>query len=56
VKRGKEGKICGADDLDDNNKDEDDKENDDQKSIPNLLSAHPRAEKAPEPIPHESWE
>jgi hypothetical protein len=27
-----------------------------KKSIPNLLSAHPRAEKAPEPIPHASWE
>jgi hypothetical protein len=27
-----------------------------KKSIPNLLSAHPRAKKAPEPIPHASWE
>ncbi len=27
-----------------------------KKSIPNLLSAHPRAEKAPEPIPHVSRE
>jgi hypothetical protein len=27
-----------------------------KKSIPNLLSAHPRAEKAPTPIPHASWE
>jgi len=28
-----------------------------KKSIPNLLSAHPtRAEKAPQPIPHASWE
>jgi hypothetical protein len=27
-----------------------------KKSIPNLLSAHPRAEKAPEPILHASWE
>ncbi len=27
-----------------------------KKSIPNLLSAHPRAEKAPKPIPHASWE
>jgi hypothetical protein len=27
-----------------------------KKSIPNILSAHPRAEKAPEPIPHASWE
>jgi hypothetical protein len=26
-----------------------------KKSIPNLLSAHPRAEKAPEPILHASW-
>jgi hypothetical protein len=25
-------------------------------SIPNLLSAHPKAEKAPEPILHASWE
>ncbi len=57
MKRGKEGKICGADDGDDNDGDDDDGENDDQKkSIPNLLSAHPRAEKAPEPILHASWE
>jgi hypothetical protein len=56
VKRGKEGKICGADDGDDNNGDDNHGENNDQKSIPNLLSAHPRAEKAPEPIPHASWE
>ncbi len=27
-----------------------------KKSNPNLLSAYPRAEKAPEPIPHASWE
>ncbi len=54
--RGKEGEICGADDGDDNNRDDKDGENDDQKSNPNLLSAHPRAEKAPEPIPHGSWE
>ncbi len=27
-----------------------------KKSIPNLLSAHPRAQKALEPIPHASWE
>ncbi len=27
-----------------------------KKSIPNLLIAHPRAEKAPEPILHASWE
>ncbi len=27
-----------------------------KKSIPNLLSAYPRAEKAPEPILHASWE
>jgi hypothetical protein len=27
-----------------------------KKSISNLLSAHLRAEKAPEPIPHASWE
>jgi hypothetical protein len=27
-----------------------------KKSILNLLSTHPRAEKAPEPIPHASWE
>jgi hypothetical protein len=27
-----------------------------KKSIPNLLSAHPRAVKAPEPILHASWE
>jgi hypothetical protein len=27
-----------------------------KKSIPNQLSTHPRAEKAPEPIPHASWE
>ncbi len=27
-----------------------------KKSIPNLLSAHPRAEKVPEPILHASWE
>jgi hypothetical protein len=27
-----------------------------EKSIPNLLSAHSRAEKAPEPILHASWE
>jgi hypothetical protein len=56
VKRGKEGKICGADDGDDNNGDDNNGENDKQKSIPNLLSAHPRAEKAPELIPHASWE
>ncbi len=31
MKRGKEGKICGADDKDDNNRDDDDGENDDQK-------------------------
>ncbi len=31
MKRGKEGKICGADDGDGNNGDEDDGENDDQK-------------------------
>jgi hypothetical protein len=56
VKRGKEGKICGADDGDINDGDNDDGENDDQKSILNLLSALLRAEKAPEPIPHASWE
>jgi hypothetical protein len=59
VKRGKEGKICGTDDGDDNDGDDDDGENDDQKinsKSPNLLSAHPRAENAPEPIPHASWE
>jgi hypothetical protein len=27
-----------------------------KKTIPNLLSAYPRAEKAPEPIPHATWE
>jgi hypothetical protein len=27
-----------------------------KKFIPNLLSAQPRAEKAPKPIPHASWE
>ncbi len=27
-----------------------------KKSIPNLFSTHPRAEKAPEPILHASWE
>jgi hypothetical protein len=26
-----------------------------KKTIPNLLSAHPRAEKAPKPILHASW-
>ncbi len=31
VKRGKEGKICGTDDGDDNNGDDDDGKNDDQK-------------------------
>jgi hypothetical protein len=31
VKRDKEGKICSADDGDDNNGDDDDGENDDQK-------------------------
>jgi hypothetical protein len=56
VKRGKEGKICDTDDGDNNDGDDDDGENDNQKSIPNLLSAHLRAEKAPEPIPHASWE
>ncbi len=50
MKRGKEGKICGTDDGDDNNGDNDDGEKMTKKSIPNLLSAHPRAEKAPEPI------
>ena len=32
MKRGKEGKICGADDGDDNNGDNNDGENDDQKN------------------------
>ncbi len=27
-----------------------------KQSIPNLLSAHPRAEKTPSPIPYVSWE
>ena len=31
MKRGKEGKICGADDGDDNDGDDNDGENDDQK-------------------------
>ncbi len=31
MKRGKEGKICGADDGDDNDGDDDNGENDDQK-------------------------
>ncbi len=31
MKRGKEGKICGADDGDDNDGDDYDRENDDQK-------------------------
>ncbi len=31
MKRGKEGKICGTDDGDDNDGDDDDGENDDQK-------------------------
>ncbi len=31
MKRGKEGKICGADDGDNNDGDDDDGENDDQK-------------------------
>ncbi len=56
MKRGNEGKRGSADDGDDNDGDDNDGENDDQKSIPNLLSAHPRAEKAPEPISHASWE
>ncbi len=56
MKRGKEGKTCGADDGDNNDGDDNDGENDDQKVNSNLLSAHPRAEKAPEPIPHASWE
>jgi hypothetical protein len=56
VKRGKEGKICGADDGDNNNGDDNDGENDDQKINSKSNSAHPRAEKAPEPIPHASWE
>jgi hypothetical protein len=56
VKRGNKGKRGGADDGDDNDRDDNDRENDDQKIIPNLLSAHPRAEKAPEPILHASWE
>jgi hypothetical protein len=56
VKRGKEGKICGADDGDNNKGDNNNGENDSKKSIPNLLSAHHRAEKSPEPIPHASWE
>jgi hypothetical protein len=33
VKRGKEGKICGTDDGDDNDGDDNDGENDDQKII-----------------------
>jgi hypothetical protein len=56
VKRGKEGKICGADDGDDMMEKTTMEKMTTKKSIPNLLSAHPRAEKAPEPIPHASWE
>jgi hypothetical protein len=57
VKRGKEGKRGGADDGDDNDGEDRTMEKmTAKKSIPNLLSAHPRAEKAPEPIPHASWE
>ncbi len=33
MKRGKEGKICSADDEDNNNGDDDDGDNDDQKII-----------------------
>ncbi len=57
MKRGKEGKRGGADDGDDNDGEDRTMEKmTAKKSIPNLLSAHPRAEKAPEPIPHASWE
>ena len=56
MKRGNEAEKGGADDGDDNNGDDDNGEMTTKKSIPNLFSAHPRAEKAPEPIPHASWE
>ncbi len=56
MKRGKEGKICGTDDGDNDDRDDDDGENDNKKTIPNLLSSHPKAEKALEPILHLSWE
>ncbi len=55
MKRGKEGKICGADDGDNNDGDAMMEKITTKKSIPNLLFAHPRAEKAPEPIWHASW-
>jgi hypothetical protein len=53
VKRGKEGKICGADDEDKQETTTMEKILT-EKTIPNLLSTHPRAEKAPEPIVHAS--
>jgi hypothetical protein len=56
VKRGNEGEKGSADDGDDNNGDDNDGENDDQKINSKSFSAHPRAEKAPEPIPHASGE
>ncbi len=56
MKRGNEGEKGSADDGDDNNGDDNDGENDDQKINSKSFSAHPRAEKAPEPIPHASGE
>jgi hypothetical protein len=45
VKRGKEGKICGADDGDDNNGDDNDGENDDKKNNSKSTFCPPQSRK-----------